>query len=72
MRVTDRMEESPGLLTDQLDENDSALFLSLLPLFRLGYSLNVRLRTKEVGQRWREGRVARGQGFLEIENRENN
>jgi hypothetical protein len=28
--VTDGMEESPDLLTDPLDENDSALFLSPL------------------------------------------
>jgi hypothetical protein len=29
------MEESPYLLTDQLDENDSDLFLSVPPSFRL-------------------------------------
>jgi hypothetical protein len=28
--VTDRMEESPDLLTDHLDENDVTLFVSLL------------------------------------------
>jgi hypothetical protein len=59
--VTDMMEESSDLLTDQLDENGSDLSLFL---FRLGYSLKGRLRTKEVGQRWTGGRVARGEGFL--------
>jgi hypothetical protein len=47
--VTDMIEESPDLLTNQLDENDSDLSLFL---FRLGYSVKGRLRTKEVGQRF--------------------
>jgi hypothetical protein len=62
------MEESPDILTDQLIENDSDLSL-LVPTRKLfeGKAAYEGGRS----EMWREGRVARGEGSLEIENREN-